>query len=567
MHSQTLIRKAVKPVLIVFLLALISSLSTAQVLVKSYDYPPIGTRNETGGSIENNLTRNQWTIAGISDGQPGAGLTDWLFLRLDNTGIVLNSTLLGMPLNDTCYSHVQVTQTPVTYMLAGFMKSITSNLNKATITIIDSNGNLLMAKRIIDTNRHTYREVILNPVTQQSVLTGFLENIVQNPGNPQTYMIAASYLPNGVAVWIRDYIPPNPIADFEAYSICFNQMNQTYAITGRTNLFKTNPAIYDVYVTNIDLMGNVLWTRVYKFMEVYANSNSRKIIALNDGSYAITGWSNTNDASANDVWVLRITPFGVVMSSRLYGNANITEKGYSIVQTLDGSLAFTGYTNIYQSENELLVKLAAFVNLQFIRIWDRYTTGNDRGYDLKLSTLPPGYAITGKCTPLQSNNFDPYLMKTDQNGNVTPGCVDSISLVTVTKNPVPDSIYLFPEQLSDVYFSPIINHPMPVIRPICILTETKENNSSVPVHYYLKQNYPNPFNSSTNIEFAIPVDGFITLSLYDLTGREIANLINEFKVKGRYIISFDASNLASGIYYYRMQSGNYKSVCKMILLK
>jgi hypothetical protein len=567
MNSQNLIRKAVKPVLIVFLLALISSLSTAQVLVKSYDYPPIGTRNETGGSIENNLTRNQWTIAGISDGQPGAGLTDWLFLRLDNTGIVLNSTLLGMPLNDTCYSHVQVTQTPVTYMLAGFMKSVTSNLNKATITIIDSNGNLLMAKRIIDTNKHTYREVILNPVTQQSVLTGFLENIVQNPGNPQTYMIAASYLPNGVAVWIRDYIPPNPIADFEAYSICFNQMNQTYAITGRTNLFKTNPAIYDVYVTNIDLMGNVLWTRVYKFMEVYANSNSRKIITLNDGSYAITGWSNTNDASANDVWVLRISPFGVVMSSRLYGNANITEKSYSIVQTLDGSLAFTGYTNIYQSENELLVKLAAFVNLQFIRIWDRYSTGNDSGYDLKLSTLPPGYAITGKCTPLQSNNFDPYLMKTDQNGNVTQGCVDSISLVTVTKNPVPDSIYLFPEQLSDVYFSPIINHPMPVIRPICILTETRGNNSSVPIHYDLKQNYPNPFNSSTNIEFAIPVDGFVKLSLYDLTGREIADLINEFKVKGRYIISFDVSKLASGIYYYRMQSGNYKSVCKMILLK
>jgi hypothetical protein len=567
MNSQDLIKKAVKPVLFVFLLAFVNNFSFSQVLVKSYDYPPFGSRNETGASIEYNLILNQWSIAGFSDGLPGAGMTDWSFLRIDNSGNLLNSTLLGIPLNDTCYSHVQITQTPATYMLAGFMKNVTNNLNKATITVIDSNGNVIMAKRLVDTNRHTYREVILNQINQQCVLTGFLENIIQNPVNPQSFMIAASYLPNGIAVWIRQYVSPNPIADFEAYSICFNQTNQTYAITGRTNLFKTNPAIYDVYVTNIDLMGNVLWTRIYKFAESYANSNSRKIICLNDGSYAIIGWSNTNDAAANDVWVLRITPAGIVISSRLYGNANITEKGYSIVQTLDNSLALTGYTTINTTEDELLVKLAGFVNLQFVRIWDKFSAGNDRGYDIKLSTVPPGYAITGKAKPVQSNNFDTYLMKTDLNGNVTPGCVDSISLLSVMKNPVPDSIYFFGETLADVYFMPLVNHPGPVIRNICILTNTGENKSTVPVQYALIQNYPNPFNSSTNIEFSIPVDNYVNLSLYDLTGKRFSVIIDEFKFRGKYIVSFDASEFASGIYYYKLQSGNFSAVRKMILIK
>lgn len=90
---------------------------------------------------------------------------------------------------------------------------------------------------------------------------------------------------------------------------------------------------------------------------------------------------------------------------------------------------------------------------------------------------------------------------------------------------------------------------------------------SVPTEYSLKQNYPNPFNPSTTIEYQLPVDGFVSLKIFDLLGSEITTLVNEFKSKGRYSITFDASNLASGLYIYQLKSNNFSAIKKMILSK
>jgi photosystem II stability/assembly factor-like uncharacterized protein len=91
--------------------------------------------------------------------------------------------------------------------------------------------------------------------------------------------------------------------------------------------------------------------------------------------------------------------------------------------------------------------------------------------------------------------------------------------------------------------------------------------NSVPSEYSLKQNYPNPFNPSTTIEFSIPSDGNVSLKIYNVIGEEVREVLNEFKKAGGYKINFNAGNLASGIYYYRIKTDNYSSVRKMILLK
>ncbi|OQY70252.1 MAG: hypothetical protein B6D44_16160 [Ignavibacteriales bacterium UTCHB2] len=85
--------------------------------------------------------------------------------------------------------------------------------------------------------------------------------------------------------------------------------------------------------------------------------------------------------------------------------------------------------------------------------------------------------------------------------------------------------------------------------------------------YDLAQNYPNPFNPSTTIKYQLPKDGIVTLKVYDILGSEVATLVNEQKTAGRYEVSFDASKLASGVYIYRLQSGEYISSRKMMLLK
>jgi len=94
-----------------------------------------------------------------------------------------------------------------------------------------------------------------------------------------------------------------------------------------------------------------------------------------------------------------------------------------------------------------------------------------------------------------------------------------------------------------------------------------EDIKSLPTDFSLEQNYPNPFNPSTTIRYSIPIDNFVTLKVYNLLGQEVAALVNENKVAGNYNITFDASNLSSGVYLYKLDAGQFSSVKKLTLLK
>lgn len=85
--------------------------------------------------------------------------------------------------------------------------------------------------------------------------------------------------------------------------------------------------------------------------------------------------------------------------------------------------------------------------------------------------------------------------------------------------------------------------------------------------YQLQQNYPNPFNPSTTINYELQKSGLVNLKIYNMLGKEVADLINETQEAGLHEVSFDASNLPSGTYIYKIQSGNFVQVRKMILLK
>lgn len=100
------------------------------------------------------------------------------------------------------------------------------------------------------------------------------------------------------------------------------------------------------------------------------------------------------------------------------------------------------------------------------------------------------------------------------------------------------------------------------------LALSNENNLEIPNTVELQQNYPNPFNPSTSINFGVPTSGKVTLEVFDVLGRKVATLINgENKVAGRHTINFDAKNLASGMYIYRLQAGNSVLTKKLTLIK
>ena len=89
----------------------------------------------------------------------------------------------------------------------------------------------------------------------------------------------------------------------------------------------------------------------------------------------------------------------------------------------------------------------------------------------------------------------------------------------------------------------------------------------MPVSYELYQNYPNPFNPSTTIKFATPKESNVNLSIYNVLGELVSTLVNEQKRPGYYEYKFDASNLASGVYLYRIKAGNFIETKKMVLLR
>jgi hypothetical protein len=94
-----------------------------------------------------------------------------------------------------------------------------------------------------------------------------------------------------------------------------------------------------------------------------------------------------------------------------------------------------------------------------------------------------------------------------------------------------------------------------------------EVNVGVPSNYDLSQNYPNPFNPSTSINFDIPTDGNVSIKLFDMSGKEVATLVNEVKTAGYYSVNFNASSLSSGVYFYSITADNFTATKKMMLLK
>jgi pectate lyase len=94
-----------------------------------------------------------------------------------------------------------------------------------------------------------------------------------------------------------------------------------------------------------------------------------------------------------------------------------------------------------------------------------------------------------------------------------------------------------------------------------------KTNASIPVKFLLMQNYPNPFNPTTTISFQTPQDGKVTLKVYDLLGRDVATIFEGAKPAGKYFFIFNAGHLPGGIYFYRIEAGNFRQIRKMTFLK
>ena len=99
------------------------------------------------------------------------------------------------------------------------------------------------------------------------------------------------------------------------------------------------------------------------------------------------------------------------------------------------------------------------------------------------------------------------------------------------------------------------------------MTSVSNSVSNIIIGYSLRQNYPNPFNPVTNLEFTIYETGIVSLMIYDIAGKEVTTIVNADLKPGTYKYNFNASDLASGTYFYTMASKNFSETKKMVVLK
>jgi hypothetical protein len=173
------------------------------------------------------------------------------------------------------------------------------------------------------------------------------------------------------------------------------------------------------------------------------------------------------------------------------------------------------------------------------------------------------YSATVNPTPTQGTitfNFTPSNVKTI-NGNP-----DSLTINTVVSANVPYRTYYI------TVYGAENGGPRTHYRQwqlvVSNLFGIRNNQNTIPTAYSLDQNYPNPFNPSTVIYYALPKQSRVDLKVYDVLGRLVTTLINnEIKPAGNYNINFNAQNLTSGIYFYRLNAGDFTDVKKMILVK
>lgn len=332
-----------------------------------------------------------------------------------------------------------------------------------------------------------------------------------------------------------------------------------FVITGGTRSFSVGEE--DLFLFKIDASGDSLWFKTYG---TAGNDPGYGINPADDGGFIVSGLYNWSDA-----WLLKVDAEGDTVWTRTYGGADYDEANLPL-QTPDKGYIFCGSTSS-MGAGELdayVVKTDSLGNPEWQKTYGG--TGYDEGRRIVLKP-GGGYMILANTDSQNPAEFNYYLISADENG-------DTVWTETIGKSGGEDRAYDLQNISQTEYviagstFDPVnlgeatltvINDDRP---PVGVIESNQVNG------YNLANAYPNPFNPATTIKYSIGTNArgssdLTTLKIYDVLGNEVAVLVNTKQAPGEYEVKFNAAGLASGLYLYKLQSGNFVQTRKMILLK
>jgi uncharacterized delta-60 repeat protein len=423
--------------------------------------------------------------------------------------------------------------------------------------------------------------------------------------------VVIKYNSSGVQQWIQRYNGPANDGD-NSYSLAVDASGNVY-VTGTSF---GGASSYDYYTIKYNSAGVLQWGQRYNGTGNSFDSPS-SLAVDNSGNVYISGYS-TGVGTGYDYLTIKYNSAGVQQWEQRYnGTGNSTDNVFSL--KIDGSanVYITGFSGGSGSGNDYLT---IKYNSAGVQQWLQRYNGSGNGYDIARSLMlddSGNVYISGYTTGstsgedmttikynsagvqqwLQTYNGtgnsddEAYALTKDGSGNIlvtgfSTGNGTGHDYATLKYNaagaPQWLQTYNGPTNNSDEAYAIAVDasgfvyvsggsrssagNDLTTVKfgqPIGIQTI----NSQVPDNFSLGQNYPNPFNPVTNIKFQIPGSGLVKITVFDISGREIAELVNRNLAAGTYNVDFDASNLSSGAYFYKMETMGFTEVKKMILIK
>ncbi|MBZ0203813.1 MAG: T9SS type A sorting domain-containing protein [Ignavibacteria bacterium] len=293
---------------------------------------------------------------------------------------------------------------------------------------------------------------------------------------------------------------------FDGVLKCLRQTSDN-AVVYTGNYSNTDTITDELFIMKTDLQGELLFFYGYDTLRYYHGIEF--IDETPEGSFIVGG---------GRPFMAKISPTGIIESYKNYYSNGSIMSFHGFSKTNDGGYIVTGAWDTAGNSQVfavLILKVNSKLNEIFRRVYLYAENEDDDGTSI-VQTLDSGYAISGR----RGNEvlLDFLILKTDTYGNIN----------TVGITPI---------------------------------------NNSIPTSYELHQNYPNPFNPSTNIKFDIIKAGLVRVIIYDLLGREVERLVNQEMIPGSYKVDFSAVNYASGLYFYRIESGEFVDIKKMLIVK
>ena len=185
------------------------------------------------------------------------------------------------------------------------------------------------------------------------------------------------------------------------------------------------------------------------------------------------------------------------------------------------------------------------------------------------SIVNTGAGITAYCTMkfVPGTNVCYLTSNTGASGCVRKSTDAGVTWTTMSTASITAITHMELVYIGGVVYAYAIAADGSVLKLVDNLVGVTNGNTNIPSEFKLEQNYPNPFNPVTTINYSLPNASNVSIKIYDMLGNEVMNVVNEFRQAGNYSASVDASSLASGVYFYKMEAGSYTDAKKMILVK